>query len=348
MILRGRWRNNTDVSHMIIGREENITKPIILIPEAGHGNSYDFFKGLSEIAELHFVKERWTEEEWVEGIERYNAVMITSQHPINSRIIDAATNLRIIAKRGAKPENVDIEAATKKGIIVTWTPGVNSIAVAEHSIMLMLCLSKQTIPQMNKLKNGAWRLPSPGIRELDGQTIGIVGLGAIGKEVARLARGLRMLILAYDPYVDQNQAEVIGAKLVGLDELLRESDYVTLHAMLTEETGQLINEKRLKLMKKEAYLINTARGGLVDESALIKALKSGIIAGAGLDVFKNEPPQQRNPLLTLPNVVVTPHMAGWSEEALFRELKEAAIEIKLVLEGKIPRYPLNPEVLYND
>jgi D-3-phosphoglycerate dehydrogenase len=274
--------------------------------------------------------------------------MITSQHPINSKIIDAASNLRIIAKRGAKPENVDLQAATEKGIIVTWTPGVNSIAVAEYSIMLMLCLSKQTIPQMNKLKDGAWRSPSPGIRELDGQTIGIVGLGAIGEEVARLARGFRMLILAYDPYVDQDLAEVVGAKLVGLDELLRESDYVTLHAMLTEETRRLINEKRLKLMKKESYLINTARGELVDESALIKALESGIIAGAGLDVFKNEPPQQGNPLLTLPNVVVTPHMAGWSEEALFRELREAAIEIKLVLEGKNPRYPLNPEVFYND
>lgn len=322
-------------------------KPMILLPEVGHGRSYDFFQDLSDIAELHFVEERWTEEEWTERIGPYDALMITSQHPISAKIIDAAPNLRIIVKRGAKPENVALEAATKKGILVSWTPGVNYVAVAEHAFMLMMCLAKQTIPQMNRLREGAWRATAPGICELDGKTIGTVGLGGIGKEVARLAHAFRMRILAYDPYVDQDQASSADARMVELDELLQESDFVTLHAALTDETYHLIGEKELSMMKKTAYLVNTARGGLIDESALVKALQNGEIAGAGLDVFEPEPPRHENPLLHLPNVVVTPHMAGWSEEALYRELKEAAIEIRLVLEGGSPHYPLNPEALEN-
>jgi D-3-phosphoglycerate dehydrogenase len=262
-------------------------------------------------------------------------------------VIAAATKLRIIVKRGAKPENVDYEAATKKGIVVAWTPGVNYVAVAEHTVMLMLCLAKKTIPQMERLRGGAWREADAGLQELCGKTVGIVGLGGIGRVLCRMVGGFDVKFLAYDPYISPAQAKEVDVNLVGLEDLLRQSDYITLHAALTDETRHLIGEKELSMMKKTAYLINTARGGLIDESALLKALKEGEIAGAGLDVFEPEPPEHENPLLHLPNVVVTPHMAGWSDEAVYREQKEAALEIKLVLEGESPRYPINPEALEN-
>jgi len=211
----------------------------------------------------------------------------------------------------------------------------------------MLCLAKKTIPQMERLRSGAWREPDAGIQELCGKTVGIVGLGGIGKALCRMLDGFDVTFLAYDPYISPAQAKEVNVNLVSLKELLRQSDYVTIHAALTEETRHLIGENELSMMKKTTHLINTARGGLIDESALLKALKEGEIAGAGLDVFESEPPEHENPLLHLPNVVVTPHMAGWSDKAVYREQKEAALEIKLVLEGERPRYPINPEVLEN-
>jgi D-3-phosphoglycerate dehydrogenase len=326
-----------------------MTRPRVLLLEAKDEERFDFFRQLSKVAELSFENKEggYTEDDLVEMIGPYDAIMITSQHAITSRVIAAAPKLRIIVKRGAKPENVDYEAATKRGIVVAWTPGVNYVAVAEHALMLMLCLAKKTIPQMERLRGGAWRESDAGLEELCGKTIGIVGLGGIGRVLCRMVGGFDVKLLAYDPYISPAQAKEVNVNLVGLEDLLRQSDYVALHATLTEETRHLIGEKELSMMKKTAYLINTARGGLIDESALLKALREGEIAGAGLDVFEPEPPKHENPLLHLPNVVVTPHMAGWSDEAVYREQKEAALEIKLVLEGESPRYPINPEALEN-
>ena len=320
-----------------------------MLLEAKDEERFDFFRQLSKVAELTFEKKEggYTEEDLVKMIGPYDAVMITSQHAITSRVIGAAPKLKVIVKRGAKPENVNYEAATKRGIIVSWTPGVNYVAVAEHTVMLMLCLAKKTIPQMDRLRGGAWREPDAGLQELCGRTVGIVGLGGIGRALCRVLGGFDVKFLAHDPYISPAQAKEVNVNLVSLKELLRQSDYVTIHAALTEETRHLIGENELSMMKKTAHLINTARGGLIDESALLKALKEGEIAGAGLDVFESEPPEHDNPLLHLPNVVITPHMAGWSDEAIYREQEEAALEIKLVLEGESPRYPINPEVLEN-
>ncbi len=324
-----------------------MTKPRALLLEAKDDERFDFFRQLNEVAELSFENKRgrYTEDDLSEMIGPYDAVMITSQHAITSRVIEAAPKLRIIVKRGAKPENVDYEAATRKGIVVAWTPGVNYVAVAEHAAMLMLCLAKKTIPQMEKLRSGVWRESDAGLQELYRKTVGIVGLGGIGRVLCRMLGGFGVKFLVYDPYISPTQAKDVNANLVGLEDLLKQSDYVTLHAALTEETRHLIGGKELSIMKKTAYLINTARGGLIDESSLVKALRKGEIAGAGLDVFEPEPPEHENPLLHLPNVVVTPHMAGWSDEAVYREQKEAALEIKLVLQGESPRYPINPEAL---
>ena len=320
-----------------------------MLLEAKDEERFEFFRELSEVAELSFENKEggYTEDDLVQMIGQYDAIMITSQHAITSRVIAAAPKLRIIVKRGAKPENVDYEAATKRGIVVAWTPGVNYVAVAEHAVMLMLCLAKKTIPQMERLRGGAWRESDAGLQELCGKTVGIVGLGGIGRALCRMLGGFDVKFLAYDPYVSPAQAKEVDVNLVSLEDLLRQSDYVTLHATLTDETQHLIGGKELSMMKKTAYLINTARGGLIYESALLKALREGEIAGAGLDVFEPEPPEHENQLLHLPNVVVTPHMAGWSDEAVYREQKEAALEIKLVLEGESPRYPINPEALEN-
>jgi len=322
-------------------------RPKVLILEGNSETKYDFYHCLAEVAELTFDNREggYTEDLLTELIRPYDAIMITSQHPITARVIDASKKLKVIAKRGAIPyENVDIEAATRKGIWVTWAPGVNYVTVAEHTVMLMLCLAKKTISLMERLKKGAWRTQDAGLQELHGKTVGIIGFGGIGQAVASILKAFKMKILVYDPYVDRERVENSGAKSVTLDMLLKESDYVTLHAPLTKETYHLIGEKEFSMMKKTAYLINTARGGLVDEFALVQALREGRIAGAGLDVFEREPPERDNPLFALPNVVVTPHMAGWTEEAIYREQKVAAMEIKRVLEGKRPRYPVNPEV----
>lgn len=322
-------------------------KPKVLLLEAE--DRFAFFQELKEIADLSFENKKrgYTEEDLVQIIGPYHAVMITSQHAITSRVIAAAPKLRIIVKRGAKPENVDYEAATKRGIVVAWTPGVNYVTVAEHAVMLILCLAKKTLPQMERLRGGAWRESDAGLQELCGKTIGIVGLGGIGKVLCRMLNGFDVNILTYDPYISPAQAGEFNANLVSFEDLLKQSDYITLHAALTDKTRHLIGERELSAMKKTAYIINTARGALIDESALVKALQDKEIAGAGLDVFEAEPPRHDNPLLHLPNVVVTPHMAGWSDEAVYQEQEEAVLEIKRVLEGKAPRYPVNPEALKN-
>lgn len=322
------------------------TKKVLLL-EAHNGSKYEFYKKLGEVAELSFENKEggYTEQDLAKMIEPYDAVMISSQHAITSKVINSAPKLKIIAKKGAKPSNVDIKAATKNGVVVTWTPGVNYSTVAEHTIMLVLCLAKQTIPLRGSLQNGNWRSTESDVtvQDINGKTIGIIGLGGIGKKVTMLADALGATTMAYDPYVSESQVEETGVKLSSLEELLRKSDFVTLHAALTKETRYLIDKEELETMKKEAYLINTARGGLINESALIKALQNGIIAGAGLDVFEKEPPESENPLMHLPNVVATPHMAGWSEEAIYREQKEASLEISRVIRGDKPRYPINPE-----
>jgi len=323
-------------------------KAKVLLLDTKDEGQFTFFQELKEIADLSFENKKggYTEDDLVQMIGPYDAVMITSQHLITSRVLDAAGTLKIVAKRGAIPyENVDVEAATRKGIIVTWAPGVNYVSVAEHTVMLMLCLAKKTIPQMERLRSGAWRESGAGLQELCGKTVGIIGLGGIGRALCRTLHCFDVKLLAYDPYSSPAQAKECNLNLVNLENLLKHSDYVTLHASLREETRHLIGGEELSMMKKTAYLINTARGGLIDELSLLKALRKCEIAGAGLDVFEPEPPKPENPLLHLPNVVVTPHMAGWSDEAVYREQKEAALEIKLVLESKRPRYPVNPEVL---
>jgi D-3-phosphoglycerate dehydrogenase len=268
---------------------------------------------------------------------------IAGPEPYTARVIEAAKDLRIIARSGVGYDSVDVAAATRRGIAVTITPGTNHDAVAEHAFALLLALAKDVVRQHQLTIAGGWsRQPTVPVR---GQTLGIVGLGRIGKAMALRGLAFGMQVLATEKQPDWEFLRQHRIELVPLEELLRRSDFVSLHAPYTPETHHLIRAETLRLMKPTAFLINTARGGLVCERDLLAALQSGQIRGAGLDVFEKEPPGD-NPLFHLPNVVVTPHMAGVDTRSL-REMADMAAETIVRLfrgdwpdDGRI----VNPEV----
>lgn len=256
-----------------------------------------------------------------------------------------AKGLKVISRHGVGVDNVDLEAATERGIVVTYTPGANADSVAEHTFALLLGLVRKIAPADGSIREGEWRsLEFMGF-ELVGKTLGIIGLGAIGSRVAKRAMAFGMSVVAYDPYVGKERASSLGVELVDLETLLRSSDVVSLHASLTRETGHILSARELGLMKRTAILINAARGQLVDEEALIQALKEGRISGAGLDAFQHEPLPVDHPLLKLHNVLLTPHIAAFTQEALSRGDKILAMDMATVLMGRKPVYVANPSVL---
>lgn len=264
------------------------------------------------------------EDELVEKVRSSSAKVIISEYfKITGRVMDASPNLKGIVVWGVGYDHIDVNAASERGIYVANTRGSNAESVAEHVFALMLCLSRKLVGTFNFVSAGKWTtreesgLPSELVaQDLYEKTLGIVGLGAIGSRVARIAQGFNMRILAYDPYISPEVAKQRGAELVNLEKLLRESDFVTLHVVLTKDTTGMIGTRVLNMMKPTAYLINASRGPVVDEEALIRALRDKRIAGAGLDVFTKEPIDVKNPLLKFDNVILTPHCAGNSKEAL--------------------------------
>jgi len=254
----------------------------------------------------------YKEDRLIREIKDVDALIITSQHHVTKKVMEAANRLKVIVKYGSKPgiDNVDYEAATEKGIVVFYTPRANSDSVAEHTMALILALIKKLYITSSRLRQGKWRDKSLLGYELLGKTVGIIGLGTIGCKVAEKIRGFGVKLLAYDPYVSEEYAKQAGAKLVDLKTLLKESDIITVHAALTEETVRLIGEKELKLTKKSAFVVNTARGEVIDEKALIKALREEWIAGAALDVFEEEPPKPY-PILHLVLMKLTEERQLW-------------------------------------
>jgi D-3-phosphoglycerate dehydrogenase len=256
-------------------------------------------------------------------------------------VIEAADRLKVIVRVGVGYDTVDLAAATKKGIQVGTTPGTNHHAVADYAFGLLLALARRIVPHHNTTAAGQWaRVAGP---DVYGKTIGIVGLGAIGKGVARRARGFDMTVLAYDVYKDEAFAQANGLRYVELDELFRQADYVTLHTPLLPETRGLVNAERLATMKPTAYLINTARGELVDLEALGAAVKEKRLAGAGLDVFPKEPPTG-NPILQTENVIVSPHVAGGSIEANLAAARMACQSVVAAIQGGRVAHCVNPDV----
>jgi D-3-phosphoglycerate dehydrogenase len=242
-----------------------------------------------------------------------DALIVRSATRVTAELLERAARLRVIGRAGVGVDNIDLDAATERGVLVMNTPGGNAVSVAEHALALLLALARR-IPQLDAAtRAGRWEKSAAGV-ELRGKTLGLVGLGRVGFEVARRARALEMRILAFDPYLAPDVAREAGAEPVALDELLARSDFVSLHAALSPATEKMINRETLARMKPGARLVNTARGELVDEAALAEALRSGRLAGAALDVFATEPPVA-SPLLGLPNLIATPHVAGSTLEA---------------------------------
>lgn len=262
------------------------------------------------------LKQNLDKKELIEIIPEYDAIIVRSQTKITKDIIEAAKNLKIIGRAGTGVDNIDTEAATQRGIVVVNAPGGNSISAAEHTFALILSLVRK-IPQADKsVKSGKWdRKRFMGI-ELRGKTIGVIGLGRVGYEVAKRAKAFEMNVLVYDPYIPPERAKIIGANLVGdLDELLEKSDIITIHVPKTKETEGMISRKEIEKMKDGVYIINCARGGIVNEKDLYEALIKGKVAGAALDVYENEPPSPSNPLFKLENVITTPHIGASTREA---------------------------------
>lgn len=266
---------------------------------------------------------------------------------VNREIIERGKNLLVIAKHGVGYDNIDVEAATQKRIPVVNTPEANTESVAEHILGLMFSLSRKICVSNKALKQGRFerREDYTGV-ELKDKKLGVVGLGRIGSETAHKCKvAFNMDIIVYDPYVPSEKAERGGyIKTDILDDLLRNSDYVVICIPLTEETTNLIGSKELGLMKSNAFLINTSRGGIIDEAALYDHLVKGKIAGAALDVFSKEPPAPDHPLLSLNNFIATPHIGGQTAEAMRRIATTLAEEITRVFRGERPKYLINPQV----
>lgn len=275
---------------------------------------------------------RYTEDEMIALLPGV-AATIASAEPYTRRVLSSADALRIIARVGVGYDAIDIAAATEHGVAVTTTPGTNERAVADFALGLILTVGRAIPANMAAMQAGRWeRVVGPDVNHA---TIGIIGLGLIGKEVARRARGFDMRILAYDVMRDEAFARQAGVEYRDLDDVLAEADYVTVHVPLLPRTRHLINAERLAKMKPTAYLINTSRGGTVDEAALLDALRRGHLAGAALDVFGAEPPWG-NPLLELPNVVATPHVAGISQGSREAMLRMACQSVVQRLRGERP------------
>lgn len=272
------------------------------------------------------------------------AASLAGSEPYTRGVIAAAAprGLKVIARAGVGYDGVDLEAATEHGVAVTFAPGTNQDSVAEHTFALILALARNVVVQHQVITAGDWRRPAN--RPLRGTVLGVVGLGRIGKAVALRGRAFGMTVIAAEPYPDRAFAEQNGVELVSLDDLFRRADWVSLHMPMLPESRQCVNRRVLELMKPTAYLINTARGGVVHEPDLYDALKNKRIAGAGLDVFEDEPPVG-SPLLTLDNVVLTAHTAGVDLQSRDDMARLAATAIARLLGGDWPaEWVVNPAV----
>ena len=272
----------------------------------------------------------------------YSALIVRSATKVTAEVIDRAESLRVIARAGIGVDNVDLEAATRRGVLVVNAPQSNIVSAAEHTLALLLAQARR-VPQAHAaLKAGVWERDRFQGVELLGKTLGVLGLGRVGAMVAQRAAGFGMRVVAYDPYVSRERGRQLGVELVPtLDALLVQADFLSLHLPRTPETEGLIGERELGLLPAGARLVNTSRGGIVDERSLAAAVASGRMGGAGLDVFADEPPEKDNPLLHLDDVVVTPHLGAATKEAQDKAGEAIAEMVILALRGEYVPYAVN-------
>jgi len=279
-------------------------------------------------------------EELISIIGDYEALVVRSQTQVSPELIEASKKLQVIARAGVGVDNIDIEEATRRGIVVVNAPTSNTTAAAEHTIALLLALARH-IPQANAmLKSGVWQRGNLMGTEVRNKILGIIGLGNIGSEVARRARGLEIRVLAHDPFISIDRARNLQVELVSLEQILKDSDFITLHIPLTKSTEGLIGAKELALVKPTVRIINTARGGLIDEEALVKAVREERVAGAAFDVFATEP-LTNSILFKENNIIVTPHLGASTNEAQAMVAEDIAKQVIAIFKGQPARYAIN-------
>jgi D-3-phosphoglycerate dehydrogenase len=284
---------------------------------------------------------KMSEEELIEFVRDYDAIIVGIEK-ITAPVIEASKKLKIITKHGAGVDNVDVKTASARGIVVTSAPGANSDAVADLTVGLFLSLAREIPFADRSVREGKW--PRLAGVQMNEKTLGIIGLGQIGKKVVKRALGFDMKVLVYDVIQDEAFARQTALRYVSLDELLAQSDFISIHVPLMPSTHRLIGERELGILKKQAFIVNISRGNIVDEEALYRSLKEGRIRGAALDVFSQEPPTG-SPLLSLDNVILTPHMGGYTLEALRDTGLICVRNILDLFKGKTPQFVINPEVL---
>ena len=283
-------------------------------------------------------------EDLLNNIEGYRGLIVRSGSKVTADVIAKAHHLKVIGRAGVGVDNIDVAAATKRGIAIVNAPGANTIAVAEHAMALMLALARDIPRAHASISQGKWQKSEFKGMELYGKTLGLIGLGKIGNAVAERAAAFKMTVLAFDPLIPSSSFISTGVVESELPGLLRQSDFISIHSPLTTQTRNMINETTLNMCQPNLYLINTSRGGIVDEQALFEALEDGRIAGAALDVFENEPPGE-HPLFRSNRVIATPHLGASTEESQHRVAEEIAKTVAdFLLHGKANNL-INPEAL---
>ena len=277
-------------------------------------------------------------------IEKYDALVIRSRTKVTKEVIKKGKNLKVIGRAGVGVDNIDVPEATKRKIPVVNAPGGATVSVAELTFAHMLSLARNLSKSDKTMKNGEWEKKTLKGTELCDKTLGLIGSGRIGTEVGKMAIAFGMKVIVYDPYLSKETAEEQGFELADLDSLLKNSDFISIHTPLTDETKKMIDEKEFKKMKNTAFIVNCARGGIIDENALYNSLKEGKIRGAALDVYENEPPKN-SPLLTLDNIVFTPHIGASTKEAQIRAGTITVEQVLKVLKNEKPDFCVNREIV---
>ena len=304
-------------------------------------------EGVALLEEEHEVDVRvgMSREEYLAALPDYEALLVRSGVKADAEAITAGKRLVVIGRAGVGVDNIDLPAATEAGITVVNAPTGNTTAAAEHTVALLFALMRRIPAADASMHSGAWNRSAFMGRELVGKTLGVIGLGKIGMAVADRARALDMSVVGYDPYVTEEAAKLHGIERMSVEDILKVADAVTVHVPKTKDTADLISTDELALMRPDAVIINVARGGVVDEAALAVALAAGTIAGAAVDVYSSEPPTEDNPLLTAPNIILTPHLGASTAEAQTRVAVEAAEQVRDVLAGRSARHAINAPML---
>jgi D-3-phosphoglycerate dehydrogenase len=299
-------------------------------------------KALEGLAEVFDANPLRTEDEVIQAAQDADAIIFAFA-PVTARVLDALPKVRVAVRNGVGYDAIDVQAATERGIWVANVPDYCIPEVADHALAMLLGLARKLLPMDASVRRGDFNAVQTGrpLYRIEGKTLGLVGMGRIGREVAKRAKGFGLNVIVFDKYLSPEQADAAGATLASFDDVMRNSDFISIHTPLTNETRHMVNAEAIRKMKPSAYLINVARGAIIDTTALAGALLDGAIAGAGIDVFEKEPLPADHPLRNAPNTILNPHAAWYSEESLTQLQASAGEEVARVLRGEPLKNPVN-------